>query len=156
MKIVLVNPSMKNIMKTCSNYIPMNAVNHFVPINLLYLGTVLKEKTAHDVKIIDADIDGKDYKTVAEEVKQENADIVGISAITFTFYDCLETIRAIKMLSPDIKICVGGPLVKYFSKETIEHQEIDYVLLGEAEYSFVKLVEAIEKGSNPQTIKGVV
>ncbi|MEK6921272.1 MAG: cobalamin-dependent protein, partial [Nanoarchaeota archaeon] len=156
MKVILINPSMKHIMKTCSNYIPMNAVNHFVPINLLYLGTVIKQKTTYEVKIIDADIDGKTYDEVAEEVKAENADIVGISAITFTFYDCLETIRAIKRLSPKVKICVGGPLVKYFSKETIEHPEIDYVLLGEAEYSFVKLVEAIEKRSDTKEIKGLL
>ena len=110
----------------------MSEINFFPPINLMYLATTLKQLGGHTVKILDADIEKKDYTMIAEQALQENPDVVGVTAFTLNFYDCMETIRHIKSVLPHVIICAGGPHTKYFAKETIEQPEIDYVLLGDA------------------------
>jgi radical SAM superfamily enzyme YgiQ (UPF0313 family) len=143
-------------MKTSQSYFTMSEVNFFPPINLMYLATTLKQQGTHSVKILDADIEKKDYAQIAEEALQENPHVIGVTAFTLNFYDCMETIRQIKKVLPKVIICAGGPHTKYFAKETIEQPEIDYVLLGDAEYSFPELLNALEKKQDISFVKGVM
>lgn len=145
MKVVLINPPLQNAVKTFDSYFTMNTVNVFPPVNLLSLGTVLKKKTKYDVKILDAYNDNLTYEQIADEVAKEHVDVIGVPAHTVTFYDCLETIKAVKRRCPDAKACVGGPLTRMFPKEILHHPEIDYVFLGDCEYTFCDLVTALEK-----------
>lgn len=157
MKVVLINPPITNVMKTNEGMYTMSTINFFPPINLMYPATTLKQRTKHTVKIIDADIEGKDYAMIEREMKEENADIVGVTAYTITFYDCLETIRAVKRALPNAKVCIGGPLTKYFQKELLKyHPEIDFVFLGDAEYSLPKLVTAIERNTSLDEVNGII
>lgn len=156
MKVVLINPPLNNVVKTYDSYFTMNTVNVFPPINLLYLGTILKQNSTHSIKIIDAYNDNLNYEEIADEVAKEDADIIGVPAHTITFYDCLEVIRAVKRKCPKCKVCVGGPLTKMFPKHIIEHSEIDYVFLGDAEYTFVELVNAVEQNKSPEKIRGLL
>lgn len=156
MKILLINPPTLNAVKTNQSSYTISAVNFFPPINLLYLATTLKQRTNHSIKIIDADIERKDYQMIENAAKEENADIVGITAYSVAFYDCMETIRAVKRALPHAKICVGGSHTKYFAKETIEQPEIDYVFLGDAEYAFPELITILEKEGNVDDVKGIM
>lgn len=156
MKVVLINPPTTNCVKSNPGCYSMSVVNYFPPINLLYLATTLKQKTKHTVKIIDADIERKDYQMIEETVKQEDADVVGVTGYIETFYDCLETVRAAKRAVPNAKICVGGRLTKFFPKEVLEHPEIDYVFLGDAEYAFPELVDSIESKKPIDKVKGIM
>ena len=158
MNVTLISPTFNNVAKAVDSYYTMNTVNIFPPVNLLSLGTVLKHKTKHNVKIIDAYNDNLDYETVASIVEREGTNVVGIPAHNVSFYDCLETIRAIKRKCPAIKVCVGGPLTKMFPKDILVHPEIDYVFLGDSEYTFVELVNALEKNelSDIDSIKGIM
>ncbi len=158
MKVMLINPTLHNVVKSYDSYYTMGTVNAFPPANLLSIGTVLKHKTRHTVKLLDAYNDNLDYGAVASEVEKEGADVIGLPVHNVTFYDCLETIRAIKRKCPAVKVCVGGPLTKMFPKEILEHPEIDYVFLGDSEYTFVDLVNALEKKKKfaIDSIKGIM
>ncbi len=155
---MLINPTLHNVVKSYDSYYTMGTVNAFPPANLLSIGTVLKHKTTHDVKILDAYNDNLTYEQIADEVAKENADIIGLPVHNVTFYDCLETIRAIRRKCPHVTVCVGGPLTKMFPKEILEHSEIDYVFLGDSEYTFVDLINALEKKKKSaiDSIKGIM
>ena len=158
MNITLISPMLNNVAKAVDSYYTMNTVNVFPPVNLLSIGTVLKHKTKHYVKIIDAYNDNLDCETVALIVENEKTQIVGIPAHNVSFYDCLETIRAIKRRCHSVKVCVGGPLTNMFPKDILVHPEIDYVFLGDSEYTFVELVNVLEKNelSEIDSIKGIM
>ncbi len=155
MKVLLINPPTVNSMKTSQGYFSMSEINFFPPINLMYLATTLNQQ-GNTVKILDADIEKKDYAMIAEQALLEKPDIVGVTAFTLNFYDCMETIQHIKRVLPDVIVCTGGPHIKYFAKETIEHPEIDYVLLGDAEHSFPELLRALETKQDISSVKGVM
>ena len=100
MNVTIISPLLNNVAKAGDTYYTMNTVNIFPPVNLLSIGTVLKQKTKHNVKIIDAYNGNLDHEALASLVETEGADIVGIPAHNVSFYDCLEAIRAIKRKCP--------------------------------------------------------
>ncbi len=79
------------------------------------------------------------------------ADLVGISTTTAT---CREAYRIAGLLRANgIPVVIGGIHATFMPDEAL--QFADYIVQGEAEYSFVPLVRAIEMGREPQGIPGV-
>lgn len=79
------------------------------------------------------------------------ADLVGISTTTAT---CREAYQIAGVLrSSNVPVVIGGIHATFLPGEAL--QFADYVVLGEAEYSFLPLVRAIEAGQEPYDIPGV-
>ena len=80
-----------------------------------------------------------------------NADLVGISTTTAT---CREAYQIAGVLrSNSIPVVIGGIHATFLPEEAL--QFADYVVLGEAENSFLPLVSSIEAGEEPSDIPGV-
>ncbi len=80
-----------------------------------------------------------------------DADLVGISTTTAT---CREGYQIAGLLrSNDIPVVIGGIHASFLPDEAL--QFADYIVRGEAEYSFLPLVQAIEEGRIPEGIPGV-
>ncbi len=79
------------------------------------------------------------------------ADLVGISTTTAT---CREAYQVAGLLrTENIPVVIGGIHATFLPEEAL--QFADYVVQGEAEYSFLPLVRAIEAGRKPHNIPGV-
>lgn len=63
--------------------------------------------------------------------------------------------KAVKECNRNIPVVMGGPHASVVPKDVLEDQNIDYVVLGEGENTFLKLVESIESNSSPDTLKGI-
>ena len=80
-----------------------------------------------------------------------DADLVGISTTTAT---CREAYQIAGLLrSESIPVVIGGIHATFLPEEALEFA--DYIIHGEAEYSFLPLVQAIESGRQPHDIPGV-
>ena len=66
-----------------------------------------------------------------------------------------ELSKRIKEVFPDVKICVGGPQVT-LQPYTFQEDYIDYIFIGEADYSILELVGFLKAGENIPEIKGVL
>lgn len=76
-----------------------------------------------------------------------NPDIIGLSAMTWQFGTCVKIIRLIKRLLPQVKIAVGGYHATLMYKEisqSEESQTIDFIIRGEGEITFRRLVNALD------------
>ncbi len=74
----------------------------------------------------------------------KDVDLVGISFLTSMFDVAVQATRAIQAAYPDKLICWGG-----FHPTTMPQQALDFVdmvCVGEGEYAFLELVEALEDG----------
>ena len=110
----------------------------------LILATILKEK-GYNVDVYLEDLVSPSF----DQIKK--ADLVCISTITSTApraYKIADKARSIGKI-----VIIGGPHVTFLPDEALEH--CDYVVRGEGEISFPKLVEAIEKNEMPYGINGV-
>ena len=95
MKIALINPSLETKI-----YTP------WVPLGILYLGTILKEN-GYNVELLDAAAKFYDKTDVLNWLKKVNPDIVGISVFTVAFIPTINLVKLIKGWNPSVKIVLG-------------------------------------------------
>ena len=118
------------------------------PLGLLYIAAYAEARSDHTVRVLDCQVEELTYLQVEDRLKQMKFDVVGITAMTFTLLDVMETVRIVKRINPAAQIVLGGPHPHLFPDETIHLQHVDYVVLGEGEKTFLDLTltGALRKG----------
>jgi radical SAM superfamily enzyme YgiQ (UPF0313 family) len=156
MNILLINPPRFNEIIGNNPSIIEEERGYNPPLGLLYIAGYIRKYTDFDISIIDAQVEKLDYTALAEKIRLENPDVVGITAMTMTLIDVVKTTRLVKTINPSIQIVLGGPHVNLFPVETINIDSVDYLVLGEGEETFKDLVEAIDGQSDKNLIPGIV
>ncbi len=101
-----------------------------------YLSSILK-KAGHIVDITRPDVMWADLHSL-------RPDIVAISTTTGQHTRYLRLAREIKRKYPGIRIVLGGAHPTYFP-EVVKEECVDFIIKGEGELSFLKLIKAIAK-----------
>ncbi|MFC1756655.1 B12-binding domain-containing radical SAM protein [Patescibacteria group bacterium] len=156
MKILLINPPSQNEILSCNPEIIKTERGFDPPLGLLYLAGYLKKHSNHELKIIDAQVEKLNYQKLQEKIKKYSPDVVGITTMTFTLLDVLKTAEISKRVSPQVKIVLGGPHVHIYPEETINLKDVDFVVSGEGEETFHKLLENINNSDELKKISGLV
>ncbi|MBW2107082.1 MAG: radical SAM protein [Deltaproteobacteria bacterium] len=130
---------------------------HAVPIGLYYIGAVLKEH-GYDVEVLNWSQIHKTPEKIIDTLRKKKPDILGFSILNANRWAGIEIARIAKSLNPDTRIIFGGVGATFLWKHLLTHfAEIDYIVLGEAESVFLKLVQALEKpgGRTLKHISGI-
>ncbi|MBU1863739.1 MAG: B12-binding domain-containing radical SAM protein [Candidatus Omnitrophica bacterium] len=151
-------------------------------LGLLYIATVLHEN-GYVARVYDADtsfakgnlrddipgrprtqqnyVDNLDnpshvaWKEIEDVVRHYSPDIVGISVKTPVYHSALKTISIVKQIMPHSTIIVGGPHVTITDDAMLQHADVDFALIGEAEYSFLDFVKAFSTNGDMHTVAGL-
>lgn len=155
MRILLVNPAF-------DYYQPYLLIGE--PLSLAYLAGYLRKYGYTNVEILDA-VAGKISKKdggwhyglqeheVIGRIKEYKADLVGITCpFSLRINPTLRMAKLVKGIDKRIITVVGGIHPTIFPLETVNHEEIDYVIVGEGEESFLSLIRHIESGNKSQDI----
>lgn len=126
------------------------------PLGILSLAGYLEERTNFSLDLLDAQPRGHTYPEMETLLREREADVVGITAMTFTLIDVFKTVRLIRRIMPKAKIVLGGPHVHLYPDETIRHREVDFLLQGEGEVAFLQLLNNLEDRDAWPAIKGLV
>jgi anaerobic magnesium-protoporphyrin IX monomethyl ester cyclase len=81
--------------------------------------------------------------------------LVGLSSMTWQFGTCLALARLIRTLLPEVRIAVGGYHATLMYEEMARGEEcrdIDFIIRGEGEETFRRLVNALDAGDDPSRI----
>lgn len=115
------------------------------PLGLLYLAATLKNNNIF-VSILDAFALNLSWNEFENKVKEFKADIIGIGGMT-PVIDVYE--RAIKLCRKYCKFLImGGPHLSAYKQSIFkEIPEIDYGIVGEAEYSFLNLIKCLRENN---------
>ena len=128
--------------------------NEYPPLGLLYLASVAK-RNEHEVDFFDEGID-KSESNVIEYVKKQKPEIVAFSLYTVNLIDSYRIIKKISKLNPRPTIITGGPHATALPEKTLQEcPEIDYLIYGEGENTFIELLEALEEEKEVKNIKGI-
>jgi len=156
MKILLINPPRYNEILGNNPSIIEEERGINPPLGLLYLAGYLEKFSKYDVTVIDSQIEKLDYSGLASRVNSIKPDIAGITAMTLTMIDVIETIKVVKKINKEIRIVLGGPHVHLFPEETIRLKNIDYLVLGEGEKILKELLDRIDDKSELRKVPGLV
>lgn len=156
MKVLLINPPIDNIIDTEMPLLVKQNEGFFPPLGLLYIASYLKRLDFCKVKILDSLAGKAGYKEIERAIRDYRPDIVGISAHTHNLIDVILVSRIVKSVDRNIYVCVGGPHVTAFPRETLNPDSVDIAVLGEGEVTFAQLVEALEKKQNLRKVRGLL
>lgn len=156
MKILLINPPDLNSLPSCMPKILEESMDFLPPLGLMYIAGYLKKYTTYEIGIIDCQVEGIDYEDLKKKIIEENPDIVGITAMTFTLLDVLKTAKITKENLPETKVVLGGPHINVYPQETMKIDYIDFLVLGEGEGPFLDLLRNIHQTDKLYKIEGIV
>lgn len=99
-----------------------------------------------------------DWRTkLRDELSCGNVICVGISSMTGPqILGALEAAAIIRRYAPDVPIVWGGVHPSLLPEQTIRHDLVDIVVVGDGEQTFKDLVETIQQGGSLGNIKGLV
>ena len=148
MKILLVNPPVEQQARWDVSQTP------YPPLGVLWIAAML-EKEGYTVKFLDGDCWKFD---ILEEIKNYQPDLVGFAVITIKINSVAEMTNLIKTARPDLPLVLGGNQVTNVKEKTFEQiPSVDFLMVGEAYYTFPELAHALEKGiTDLSNIKGLI
>lgn len=132
----------------------VNIFGYMIPLGLASLGAVL-ELHGYRVKIIDFARYTGDFQRDLYKLKPK---IVGIGGTTPTRKGSFLTAKLVKRVFPDTPVVYGGNHASFTAEDTLCNvSQIDYILKGEGEFSFLKLADILTgKTSEPiDSIPGI-
>jgi anaerobic magnesium-protoporphyrin IX monomethyl ester cyclase len=140
------------------------------PLGIAYLGAVLRED--YQVKLLDATAEGYEnvedlgmglvkyglsYSEINERISDYSPDLVGITCLYSTQYPFVRRIcQLIKEFSSEVITVTGGYHPTFLARECLEKEgSIDFIVLGEGEYTLQDLLRHIELGKDFTQVKGI-
>ena len=119
---------------------------------LSYLYSCLK-KHDYNCKIYDFLFDSWEY--IESVIREENADIIGITCLTEGRYNAFKLLSLIRKVKKNTIVIFGGHHSTYMYKQLLNHYDIDYIVLGEGERKLLDLIRAIEGEIPLESVEGI-
>lgn len=120
---------------------------------LAILSSALKNG-GHGVNLIDLRR-LRDWNHYCRVVQEKIGKVVGITMMSVDFNPAVKAARIIKEVKPETKVFVGGPHPSICPEELEQLDCIDYIVKGEGEVTFPKLLKDILAGREiPKIIQG--
>lgn len=124
------------------------------PMGLMCLASVLRKK-GWSVEILDADILALTIDETVKEIFSRQATIIGFSILQRALPSVKILVEKLRQHRVVSHICCGGFTATLSARHILEKiPQIDSIVLGDGEYVFSKLVEALIKEEPWQTLKG--
>lgn len=117
-------------------------------------GVLAFAKHSHEVTVIDG-VAGKDEEGLVARVLSFAPQAVAFCAYIWNITHIRRLLPRVRALLPDAKIILGGPEVSYAVEKTFSDlSACDYILSGEGEEPFARLLDALAEGKSPEGIPG--
>lgn len=155
MNVLLINPRTDDMIRTEIPGYVSREVGRFPPLGLLYVTGYLLQRTAHQVAVIDMPADDLSYEALARRLTRDRPDVVGVTGTTHNLVEIERCVRCARQALPDAVICLGGPHVDAYPRESAEMDGVDFALRGEAEVAFAELLDALQAKRSVADVPGL-
>jgi anaerobic magnesium-protoporphyrin IX monomethyl ester cyclase len=141
MNVLLVNPASAGVFNTFGLSLP--------PMGLLYVAASL-ERAGHSVVVKDLQIEPDGLTSALLKA----ADVVGISSDTTRITKALKIAR--QAAACGRPVVMGGPHPMFLPDAILGSGHATYIIKGEGEESFPRLLAALERKDAPETVPGII
>jgi radical SAM superfamily enzyme YgiQ (UPF0313 family) len=133
---------------------------------LMYIAKVL-EKNNFEAIVVDSSLDsqknpslGKSPQalllSLVKKVEKTRPDFLGVTTISYNMPFVAEFTKLFKARNQDIPLILGGVNPTLLPDETLSlFPHIDYLVRGEGEYTFLELIQKLEKNKSVNDVKGL-
>ncbi len=117
-----------------------------VPMGLFNVAAVLVAQ-GHEVQVLNWHHLRDDPAAARKVLASERPDVVGLSILHANRWGGIEIARLAKEVDPGIRTVFGGIGASLLWEHFLTHfSEIDFIVIGEGEYTFASLVSSLESG----------
>jgi anaerobic magnesium-protoporphyrin IX monomethyl ester cyclase len=127
----------------------------YPPLSLLSLAQFLRDHSAHEPHILDAQLDDLEDGEVERRIRDLAPDVVGITVFTVQLVDVIRTVEAARRAGVS-KVVLGGPHCNDFPALARQLPGVDAVIKGEGQKPLATLLDAWSRGEVARGIPGVV
>ncbi len=133
------------------------------PLGIAYIAAACRE-AGHEVLGLDLMFSQDPPSHIAEAVSDFNPDCIGLSVRNIDNQDPYRTefyLPQVKEIVETIRSCSGAPVIlggagfTIFPLQCLEYLDLEMGVVGEGEVTFVKLLELLEEGRDPQNLPGL-
>ena len=110
---------------------------------LCSISAYTKSRGYKDIELIDLR-KLKGWEHFREDIKRKKLDVAGITLMSCDFNRALKAANIIKSVNSNTMVVVGGVHPTVATNEFAHNQDIDHVIVGEGEISFVNLLDAVK------------
>ncbi len=116
------------------------------PMGLYYIGALLREN-GYDAEIVNLQaVEGRPG-AIEKLLAEKDPDVVGFSVLNANRWGAVDAARIVKGMAPETPVVFGGVGATYLWDHFLTHfPEVDFVVLGEGEGTFLNLIRHIEEG----------
>jgi anaerobic magnesium-protoporphyrin IX monomethyl ester cyclase len=130
------------------------------PIGLGYIAAVVEKN--YDVRILDSAMEGYHteveigrnrirygltYDQIGERIDDFRPDVIGVSnGFSSGFGEALAVCKLARKINPEILTVLGGPHPSAVPEQVSHYEEVDFVVIGEGEYTFRDLLRGLADG----------
>ena len=126
-----------------------------LPIGLAYLAAVI-EKAGYELALIDCQALEIDHKMLGAKFASFKPDVVGVTSVTPFIHSTLLAARVAKENCPNTPVVLGGPHATFMDSQILsEHPEVDIVVRGEGEVTFLDLLLNLFGSGNLDDVSGI-
>ena len=122
--------------------VDFKSMNFTVPMGILSIASYVNKKGL-TIALIDCRCED-DFFSKLDKTINKNTQLIGLSVMTVQIKPALEISRYIKKKYKNIKIVWGGAHPTFFPEQTIKNDLVDYVIVGEGEKTFLKLIKYLK------------
>ncbi|MCP4114795.1 MAG: radical SAM protein [Desulfobacteraceae bacterium] len=151
MTIFLINP-------VCMDARVMDEDARSVPMGLFHIGALLKENQI-DARVINLAVETDPEVCLAALIRRFKPSILGFTLLNATRFSAMSLAKIAKGIDPGITVIFGGPGATFLSEHLFSVcPELDYIVTGEGEFTFLELAEHVAAGRStlPHMIKGLM
>lgn len=113
-------------------------------------------KEGHVIEILDLLLQSFTEEKIKKSLKCFSPDAVGITSVTMNFPLTREILRICKAYDPELVTIMGGPHVSFAVEESFrEASELDIIVRKEGEETIVGLMDVLERGKDPKSVRGI-
>lgn len=125
-------------------------------LGIVYLATYLKERTSHEVLVIDVTFHSKNWQNyVRNKIEDFQPDVICFSTFS-VLWDCAKLItNDIFSYYKKVPVVVGGYQAIMCSEETIAAKEVDVCCIGEGEHTLTEYLDFLQSGRPLNEVKGI-
>jgi amino acid adenylation domain-containing protein len=120
------------------------------PLGMIYLLSYLKQQMGGEIngKIAKSRVDFDNYDQMKEMLFQFKPDLIGIRSLSYYREFFHRAVSLIKQWFPETPIVSGGPYATSDYPILLRDPNIDVVVIGEGEYTFLELIQHMQANEN--------
>jgi len=124
-----------------------------IPLSLITACTLLTKD--YEILVVDQRLSKTWPNSLRAALRREPVCVGTTAMIGPQIEHALDAFRVVKSFDPTIPTVWGGPQGGIMPEITIAHPDIDFLIQGDAEYTFKNLVDSLARGVDPSWIPGV-